>query len=46
MCWHKYKYIGLISAYKWLYGVRGGVPIEATIHAKQCEKCGKVKEVG
>lgn len=45
MCWHRYKYIGIIEVSKWLGGVSGGIPYETTIKAKQCEKCGKIKEV-
>jgi len=45
MCWHRYRYIGKIKAYRWLAGVSGGVPVEVMVKAKQCEKCGKVKEV-
>jgi hypothetical protein len=45
MCWHKYKYIGSIRVRKWLGGVSGGIPVEVTINAKQCTKCGKIKEV-
>jgi len=45
MCWHKYEYKGYMRVYKWLLGVVDGIPIEVTIEAKQCTKCGKVKEV-
>lgn len=45
MCWHKYKYIGSIRVSKWLGGVNAGVKYEVSINAKQCTKCGKIKEV-
>lgn len=44
MCWHKYKYVGYIKVYYWLGGVASGVPFPATIEARQCTRCGKIKE--
>jgi hypothetical protein len=45
MCFHDYKYIGRIKTNQWLYGVTGGIATQITIDAKQCKKCGKIKEV-
>jgi hypothetical protein len=45
MCWHKYEYVGYITAYYWLEGVSGGIPIEYQVRAKECKKCGKVKTI-
>lgn len=45
MCWHKYEYVGWIEAQKWLGGVAGGILIDVMIKAKQCTKCGNVKEI-
>lgn len=42
---HKYRYIGLVKGYHWLAGVGGGIRIETQIRAKECGKCGKIKEI-
>lgn len=45
MCWHNYKYVGWVTAYYWLFGVVGGQAAETEVRAKECTKCGKLKEV-
>ena len=47
MCliFHDYRYIGTTTAYRWLAGVQGGIPVEVVINAKQCVRCGKIEEV-
>lgn len=45
MCWHKYIYIGYVDGYYWLAGVTGGIEVPCRFKAKECTKCGKVKEV-
>lgn len=45
MCFHRWQYVGYIEVQRWLLGVAGGIPVDDTIKAKQCQKCGKIKEV-
>lgn len=41
---HKWIYIGTQDGYRWVGGVANGIAIPVGIQAKQCLKCGKVKE--
>lgn len=43
MHWHNYKDIGIVSAWRWMGGVSGGIREYVICHAKECTKCGKVK---
>ena len=45
MCWHNYRYIGWTEVQRWLMGVAGGILVDDYIEAKQCIKCGKLKEI-
>lgn len=45
MCWHNYEYQGWVNVKRWLYGVAGGILVDDCIEAKQCTKCGKLKEI-
>jgi len=45
ICFHKYRYIGVVEAKQWLGGVTGGILVNVLVEAKECIKCGDIKEV-